>query len=118
MKPTHLNCSGPPLPSQEAKLAARAHLATVEVPRLFGPLEARLASSPTGCIAGANGPGIRADGLSIGDVAVFGAAAWLTSGHLDGIDAAGLLGPFPAIRALSERVRALPEVAALEATYE
>lgn len=107
-----------PLLCQEAKLTARAHLATVEVPRLFGPLETRLAASPTGCIAAGSGMGIRADGLTIGDVAIFGAAAWLTSGHLDGIDAAGLLKPFPAISALSARVRALPEVAALEATYE
>ena len=103
---------------QEAKLAARAQLATVEVPRLFGPLEARLKVSPTGCIAGALGSGIRPDGLSIGDIAMFGAAAWLTSGHLDGIDAATLLDPFPGVRALTARIRALPEVAALEATYE
>lgn len=104
----------------EAKLVERGRIATVEVPRLFGPLEARLAASPTHCIAGIPDTGAARwgdGGLSIGDIAIFSAAAWLTGGYLDGIDAATVLGAYPATRELVARIGALPEVATLEAGY-
>lgn len=101
----------------DAKLAERRRITSEVVPRFFGPLESRLAASPTRCIAGVAGDGTWGGGLTIGDLAIFSTAAWLTGGFLDGIDAATVLGAYPATRDLTARVGALPEVAELEASY-
>jgi hypothetical protein len=102
----------------EAKLAARAAIATIEIPRFLSPLNERLLKSPTGFIAGVAGvPGTGAGGLTTGDLQIYGTVNWLRSNTLDGIPTT-VVEPYSAILALADKIGALPEVAALEESYK
>eukprot|EP00937_MAST-01D_sp_MAST-1D-sp2_P001316 g1316.t1 len=130
-KTTLASSGGAPLYPEDALQALFVDEVCDFIEDIWGPLLQARAAKECGAFVGAGGQGaamldeletrmrgpcVAGEALTIADVYIFAAVAWWSSGFFKGVSLESLIGTRPKLRAVCERVGALPKVKAYYAS--